>query len=300
MAGKMWFGTRGFETWVRAPAINPSYGRVGYSNGEQTGLNGTGFTSGSKSAHNTYQLTWSPTASRDAIRAIEDFADGVYDTVSGINLIYWIDPMAADKNVLPQNWATPSLAVEDGVPLVSDAFGRTRPIAVATPSNELRYPARSARYSMKSDSSTMELYIPIPPGYSAWVGIHGDTAAQDVIQVDRVRGATVVSTGAKPVVLPTTSLTRVNTEFSSADSSGIVLRFAKPTNSNTLVFILHGLMVQILPIGSPPKIGGFVSGQGHAGCQFVGKVQKTPYSAMLGEDGRVGASATLKETGMGL
>ena len=293
--GRMWFGTRGQEVWVPTPAINPDYGRTGYSSGVSQGLNGLGFLRESKSAHNSYSLSWPVTKTRDAVRTITDFADGIFDTQDGVNLIYWIDPMAADKNVLCQGWATPSLAAEDGVPLVTDQNGYRRPKAVPTPPNVNRYPARSAEYVINSTSVSVEQYVPIPPGYSAWVGIHGGALAQDRIIVQRVNGFTELGAAVEPTVLAAADSTRVNSEFSSVDSAGIVLKFA--TVASSITFTLYGLIVQILPTGQAPETGGFISGQGHSGCQFVGKPSKTPYSAKLD---RVGMTARLEETGMGL
>lgn len=298
MAGKMWFGTRGFETWVPAPAINPTYSRKGYSTGEVDTLNGLGYIDNSKSAHNRYSLSWNPTNSRSAIRLITDFADGVYDSQPGINPIYWIDPMAADSNVLAQGWASPHLATEDGVPLIFGEGRESRPLATPTPSNIYRYPARGARYTQRPGALTLEHYIPIPPGHSAWVGIHGDAASQNVFSVQRVNGYELVGAVVYPLVTGVDSDIRVNTEFSSSTSSGIVLQVTPATTVNR--FSIYGLIVQILPTGQTPKRGGFISGQGHSGCQFVGNPSVTPYSARLGEDGRVGASAVLKETGMAL
>lgn len=292
--GKTWFGTRGYETWIPTPAINPEYSRANYQTSSQF-TNGFFGSRESKNAHQVYMLSWSQAKTRDAIRLITDFADGVFDSVDDVNLIYWIDPMAADKNVLNQNMATCSLATEDGVSLITDADGFGQPVAVATPPNGLRYPARSARYTLTADSVTYEQYIPIPPGFSAWVGIHGSVDAQDLIVVQRVNGYIDVGAVVEPVILDVTDNTRVNTEFSSADSSGIVLKFA--TTVSDVTFDLSGMIVQILPTGTTPGLGDFISGQGHSGCQFIGKPGKTPLSAALD---RVGATARLEETGMGL
>jgi len=99
----------------------------------------------------------------------------------------------------------------------------------------------------------------------------------------------------KPLVLDSATNVRVNTEFPQTESSGIVVKFDPVTTSKT--FTLYGLIVQILPTGQAPAAGDFISGQGHSGCQFVGKPSKTPYSAKLD---RVGATARLEETGMGI
>lgn len=289
---KTWFGTRGFETWVPTPSINPDYARVGWSSGEQQGTSGEAFLRESKNAHNSYSLTWGPTNSRDAIRLITDFADGVYDSRDGINLIYWIEPMARDKNVLPQQMATPALGAEDAPALVTAADGSGRPKAVATPANGFRYPARSAQYTQVPTSLTYQQYIPIPKGFSAWVGVHGDTSG--VMQVQRVNGYISLGTPVIPAILGVDA-NLVNTEFSSDQSSGIVLGFT--TTATPRTFTLYGLVVQILPTGVPPVAQNFISGQGHSGCQFAGKPSKTPYSAVYD---RVALTARLVETGMTL
>lgn len=288
-----WFGTRGYETWIPTPAINPDYSRVGFSATNQY-VNGHAGHRESRTAHNVYVLSWSQAKSRDAIRAITDFADGVFDDQPDVNLIYWIDPMAADKNLLNQEWATPSLGCEDGIPLLSDSFGVSRPKPVPTPPNQLRYPARSAEFTLAADSHTMEQYIPLPPGYTVWVGVHGSPEAQGMIEIQPVIGRMEVGSAIEPTILAVTDQTRLNTAVDSTDARGIVLRFKAGA---TGTFVLSGLMVQVLRTGQVPAKGGFVSGQGNSGCQFIGKPSTTPYSAKLD---RVGATARLEETGMAL
>lgn len=293
MRRRMWFGTRGYETWVPTPAINPTYERSGFTARADYVGGGAGIRS-SKNAHNIYVLSWPPTKTRDEARLITDFADGIYDREDGVNLIYWIDPMARDKNVLSQAWATPSLATEDAPSLITDAYGFGRPESVPMPANAFRYPARAARYKQTPESITKEQYIPIPPGFSAWVGIHGAPDAAGRFYAQPVNGFATV---AAPVDLPVTGTTSalVDTEFSSAASSGIVLGI-HPTVS-TVQFTLYGLIVQILPQGQAPIPGNWISGQGHSGCQFQGSPSKTPYSAKLD---RVALTARLEETGMDL
>lgn len=292
MRGKTWFGTRGNELWVPTFTINPAYGRSGFSSTTE-GINGLVWVRDSKNAHNTYVLEWTP-RKRDDMRPISDFADGVYDDQDDVNLIYWIDKMAADKNVLSQAWAVPVLGAEDARPLVSDQYERQRPTASATPTNAARYPKRAATFTQTSTSVTLEQYIPIPPGFSAWVGVHGDGAAAGRVVIQPVNGYADVGSPIVPTVLGLVT-TRVNTEIPSGVASGIVLKFAATVSPVT--FTLYGLVVQILPTGQVPEIGDFISGQGHSGCQFEGKPAKTPYSSALD---RVAMTARLVETGMGL
>lgn len=294
MRRRTWFGTRGMETWVPTPAINPDYARSGYQARAEYLTGGAGIRA-SKNAHNRYTLSWGPTKSRDEVRLITDFAEHVYDTQDDIDLIYWIDPMAADKNVFAQAWATPSLGCEDAPPLITDSYGFGRPEAVSTPTNSFRFPARGARFSQDADSKTQEIYIPIPPGFAAWVGVHGDEDADERIFVQRVNGYTTVGAAVNMSTTGTLSDVRVTEEFSSAQSSGIVVGFN--ATDEPIQFILYGLCCQILPLGQPPVNGNWISGQGNAGCQFDGQPSKTPYSAKLD---RVALTAVLEETGMDL
>lgn len=57
---------------------------------------------------------------------------------------------------------------------------------------------------------------------------------------------------------------------------------------------LSGLILQVLPTGSVPAPGTFISGQGNSGCQFTEEPKETAYSARWD---LVGISAVLVETG---
>jgi hypothetical protein len=210
---------------------------------------------------------------RDELRPITDYADGIY----GNELIYFIDAMAMDKNVLPQHWAFPGQALFDAPPLVKN----TPPTAVPTPVNTLAYPTTSAVYTLGGTSQT--IWLPIPPGYTAWVGVHGEAS---LVPTDTAAVQGTVDGGA-PVALPflaVTDDTRFSTSF---DGTGLELTL---TGIGTLT--LSGLMVQMLPTGAVPATGGFISGQGHSGCRFENKPSETAYSAALD---KVGMAAKLIE-----
>lgn len=287
MSGKMWFGVRGNMRWVPAPAIDPDFSEFGWSS-SMLYLNGGAGVDASKSSHKEYSITWNM-ANRDLLRPITDYAGGIYDSVDGINLIYFLDPMTVDKNVLPQLWATPSQAKADGLTL----FPGQVPTLSTTPANALDLPTRSATY--KANTSGSSLYIPIPPGYTAWIGVYGSRTGAAAMQVTPTNGY-ISGTAADLTMLGYGDNSRFNAHYDGAAGSvdGILLSPKNLGAASTDTVTLSGLMVQILPTGQLPLVGNFVSGQGHSGCQFNGKPLQTPHSAKLD---LVAMSAKLVETG---
>jgi hypothetical protein len=277
----MWFGTRAYMQEVTDPQMDPDYETVGWGEATQY-LNGGLGSSSSVAAHREYFLSWG-LMSRAEVRRITDYADGVY----GTGLIYWVDPVAADQNVLPQSWATPSIGCYDGVPLAGDA----RPTASANGVLTQGYPAELATYTITDTDTLRSVFIPIPPGFSAWVGVHGATDAQDFVKVTPYTGS-VAGAVVYPTILTTATTTRVNTEIAGG-ATGLELSLDNTTGGT---FTLAGMIVQLLPAGVVPETGGFISGQGHSGCKFLGRPARVPYSTATGLD-LVGLSAKLGEVG---
>lgn len=285
---KMWFGVRGHMEWIRASAADQDFADVGWESQLQY-LSGQSSVRSSVGSHKEYSLLWN-TLSRDEARRITDYAAGVHDVSQSVNLIYFLDPMAMDRNVAPMIWAAPFSSLADGTTLVPGQA----PVSSVTPSNTLGYPARSVTYTANRVSSSF--YVPIPPGFTVWVGFHGSRTGTAGIQITPSNGFT----DGAPVtatVLSVSDTTRVADSFSSADWDGVTisLNMVNPGSSNTCT--ISGLVVQVLPTGTTPEAGGYISGQGNSGCQFLGKPLVTPRSAALDQ---VGLSATLVETGTAL
>ena len=277
----MWFGTRVFMQEVPDPTPDLEYPDTGWEASTQYENGGLGV-SQSVSKHGEYLLTWD-VMERAEVRKITDYADGVY----GTGLIYWLDPVAIDQNVLPQSWAVPALAAEDAIPLVGDA----RPATTDNTNFSQGYPAKKAVYTVTDASVSRSIFIPIPTGYVAWVGVHGETSAQDFIKVTPYVGA-VAGTPVYPTILGVATATRVNTEISAA--TGMELSVDVSEAGEGASFTVTGMIVQILPDGDTPETGGFISGQGHSGCRFMGRPVKTPYGT---RNNLVGLSVKLGEVG---
>jgi hypothetical protein len=251
----IYFGTRQVMQWLSGNiAINYPGSKMATGIASGSFLSGGSFVRHSVSGHKEFSLTWNP-SSRDDIRAITDYADGLF----GPGPFYWLDPFAWDKNLLPQYFASPFQGIYDG-PIWSGA--PTRPVTSITPANTLLYPVESATYTVSSTVNN-SVYIPIPNGYTAWVGVHGSTGTGGNVTVTPYTTATAAA-AATPLTMQTvTDPVLFSASFNGSAYVGIQIGLA-----GTGTVTLSGLMVQILPTGVTPNPGNFVSGQGHSGLGF--------------------------------
>lgn len=294
MVAQMWMATRTAGAWVKMPDSGLAFSPAGWAASQSS--SGTGFMNGgnavrrSKTTHMDYPMAWNIAKRLDA-STLRDFYTGVY----GPGLIYFIDPMAADLNVLPAQWAFPALACYDGVPLIAppNTGALVRPTNVPTPANTYNYPTETAQYNLSAAGLTSRsLYIPIPPGCDAWVGVQGTIDGTGGLRVTPVLRSTGASGAAVfPTMLPVAGSTRVNQNIPGSTNSGIVLDIATGT-ATTLA--LSGMCVQILPTGKAPTIGNFIGGLGHSGCDFDAAPAITALSSVLDQ---VSASWNLTEVG---
>lgn len=270
----MWIATERRGGWIPAPATGLDVSEVGYSESVSY-LNGGVFLRRSSGSHKEYQLKWNA-QSRDFVRQLTDLSSGLW----GKGLVYFLDPTAMDKNLLPQFMASPMLGAEGGPLLI----GEDEPALIETPFNPNNYPVDMAQYG--AGTTRYRHYLPIPPGYVAWVGTHGTTTA-GYMRVER-RGLTGSVLGTDTVEMQSVQDTnRFSRSYSSVNHSGLYIYL---DNNTTYA----GAMVQLLKIGETPKTGGFISGQGNSGCEFSSPPTQNVLSVALD---RVEASATLIEVG---
>lgn len=277
MVNQMWFGTRDYMTWVPAPAVNIDSSKVGW-NSTTNYLNGGAAVRRSIAAHKEYDLSWSM-KTRAEIRVISDFADRLF----GMGAIYWADPFAMDANMLPQSWAAPFMGGHDGIILSGKA---TRPMLVNTPGNANGYPTQSAVYTIGAEAKP-SVWIPIPPGYTAWVGASGGNGTGGRVVATPTTGPLSTGAAVNLTLLPESGTTRVNQSFSSTSYDGVLISLG---GAGTVT--LSGIIVQLLPTTATPATGAFISGQGHSGCQFTEQPTLTQYNAVLD---KVGLNAQLTE-----
>lgn len=263
MMRQMYFGTKKRMRWVKMFAPRPGYSMVGSSERMDFSNGGAGLRN-SVNGHMEYQLTWNTMTGEEA-RQVTDYAYGLY----GSDSIYFVDPAAAHQNVLNKAWSAPGLTAKDGVPLA----GRKRPRLVQNLDLSRDCPADMARYDLTATDERRSFYVPIPPGYVAWVSVRGDSDSTLGLTVQPTVGD--VNAGA-PTLLPVepTSSTGAPTSFAgSGGQSGISLSIE---GSKEGFITLGALMVQILHEGETANHARWISGQGASGCEFEGRVHPVP------------------------
>ena len=264
---------------VRAPSVNMPSAKQGFSNELQFTNGGTSVRR-STASHKRYTLTWN-SIERDDARVILDLADGLY----GPGEIYWYDPFVADRNMLPQWWASPFQGAYDGLPLNA----ATRGTLVDTPTNTLNFPLQSIEYTVVQNQSRT-VWIPVPTGYTAHVGAYGQDGTGGTVEVTPTLAGEDAATATTLTLLDVTDDSRFNATFAASSGyDGIELSLG---GAGTIT--LSGLMVQVLEDGVTPETGNFISGQGHSGVSFLTQPNYTPYSAVYT---RAGLAAQFVETG---
>jgi hypothetical protein len=276
-----YIGTRRRLFEMRAPSVNVPASKVGWSR-KIDYLNGGTSVRSSVSAHKQYTMSWNSIPTDEA-RLILDLADGIY----GTGPVYWFDPLINERNMLPQQFASPFQGLYDAIPL----NGNGRGTRIATPSNNLDMPSFSIEYTVDPAKKRPETWVPIPPGYTAHIGAYGQNVDGGAVIATPTIGPTQLGTPQTLTLLDVNNDARFNyTVSASAGNNGVLISLGGSGR-----VILTAMMVQVLKDGVSPKTGGFISGQGHSGCSFIQQPQYTPYSAAID---RVGLVAEFAEVGV--
>jgi hypothetical protein len=301
MAGQVYFGNANYQTWIPAPQSPMEAGSVGYSS-ETTFLNGRGFVKRSRASHRVFSPTWFGRQNDNTLtglNTIKDFQDGVY----GDGPFYWVDPFADDTNILPPHWAVPALAEKDW-PALDSVSAPT--FTAATYANG--YPYKYASYSMAaSQVGTKKLTIIIPSGYTLSFGWHHPAANTSAIAGPGVRITPYLrSTGAATTVQNPTSLIAGGTaRVSTVTTAGSMSQFDGATYSKIDIYLANGgattltativaMAAQLLPTGTAPSTGNFISGRGTTALEFSSFSSIQYYSSGI-DGGQIGLSVNLTE-----
>lgn len=282
MAGTVWFGTKEKMQWIEAPAVDVGATKLGYE-AQASFISGGAWVRRSKVAAKQYSLSWNMKRYEE-IQPLLDFADGIY----GNGYLYYVDPFITGRNVFPSYWATPAQNYYDGPMIVNN----TRPTLINNGSSLNGYPVESAQFTVTSTAKVPSVFIPIPQGYTIYIGAHGAVQSGNAsVTVTPVISSIANGTTVDLTLLSRSTLTRTN--YSLSYSSGYIGVTISLKSTSTGVIQLDGLIAQIAIDGAVASTGGFISGQGSSGMSFISQPSVTQYSAALD---RVGVSADLIET----
>lgn len=279
MERRVWFGTRDYMQWIPAPLTDVPAGRENWS-AAASFTNGGAWVRQSKAGAKKYEFSWNLLKRAD-IQPLVDYHDGIY----GDGFLYYSNPMWWDWNLAPAYLASPFINAYDG-PWIFDGV---RPELITNSEVENGYPLESAEYTVTSDSTCPEIYIPVPPGYTAHVGVHGEVTSGDA-SVEITKYATVAGGPTSDLTLLDKGSTRVNDSTEGNTYRGLGLKL---TSASTGTIRLDGVIVLILKDGRTPQTGAFRSGQGQSGMKFSERPEVSEYNAALDF---VGVSANLVET----
>lgn len=295
-----WFGTEEragfFATPLKGADSSPSAWGV-----DGTLLNGGGYAFNSFGSHKRYTYEWPQSSSPETAQMMKSYRDGTY----GRGLLYFLEPGIYRTNILPAQWADPSMSLDNEAP--SWVYG-INPLAVSTSGGaNLDLPVRSAQYDLidvtPQDTPTPDssLFIPVPTGHTLLLGAFYSASGTAGIFAAPVNnngtfGATVRLTE-KP-----NSDTEVVTDQISGDIRGVRIWVSREdtTPSSLTVAAMTARLIETADVSNPSKLakisaGPWIGGQGHSGCRFVG----TPSYVNNGpvEGGRVGFAASFAEVG---
>lgn len=296
--GKMWFGTTDYAQWIDAPNTGADMSPEGWGS---TGnlLNGGGWGVGSFGSHKMYAFEWKGSSAPRAAQLMKSYADGTY----GRGLLYFIDPLIYELNILPARWADPSMTLGyEGGALI---YGKEPQSVTNTSWREGGFPKNGVYYDLAGVAAGFRgredaLYIPIPEGYRLRLGaVYEYTGTGGVFYNAATATGEVNSSAVR--VQPSTfgSANKVG----GATISGVpgvwlwVGRSSSAASTLTLRSMCARLTkntataAEITRATTAPWIGGM----GHSGCRFSGP---PTYVATGGaQGGQAGYAASFIEVG---
>lgn len=295
---QMVFGTQRYLQMIEAPLRAADESPDGWSV-DGTLLNGGGYALNSFGSHKTYTYEWRGTSAPEVAQTMKSYADGTF----GREMIYFINPVTYKRNVLPAQWADPSMTLNyEGTSLVYGVEGE------ATPTSNFalnRLPVTSVHYNLNSTpfgyrGPADSVFVPGVESSVTYIGAMYQSTGSGGIYMSLVN--------ANDDVLLTIRLPEIGNSEQAILTSGYVtgqggsvgirLWIGREDASPGTVTV-SALSARVYPITvSDPAVlnGPWVGGMGHSGVRFLGKPTFVTNSAVIG-DGQVGFAASFIETG---
>lgn len=315
----MWFGTEDSMRWIPTPQSGAEMGAEGTHSGG-TLLGGGGFAQHSWGSHRVYDFEWPSSSSRQAAQLMKSYRDGTY----GRGLLYFVDPLTYDLNVLPARWADPSMGVGDeGSTLV---YG-IDPMGIKTTSRETHdLPVRSAHYDLSTIAVGYRgvedsVFIPLPEGYQMVIGAFYTATGSGGVFITEVSHSGIESAPIRLTPLSASGSYVANTSVSnvkgirlwvgksaagaaSVTLSAMTARLANPRSGPQPEAAMGygegaygegGYGGTLSPVMDAVMRGPWIGGMGHSGCKFSSVPTYVANSGVNG--GQVGYAVSLVEVG---
>lgn len=324
---QVWFGTADDMRWVPAPLAGAQGSEVRWRAVDQY-LNGGASVRQSTAAHQEINLTW-------GVQSTERLAP-VVSLLHQPGPFYYVDPIAAQSNIVPSYWASPQAWLDDGPALVPGVT----PTKVAGSGPSVNgYPTTSVRFTIAQPTAT-NIIIPVPDGYTLHMGVRGtggtyqlheasgeslfhlmsyvnDTVAYSPSvmtsepqlkihhseQVDFIPEDSPTDPNAGLVVVQNQPMAKMAEQgsLSPETATRTNMSFAGPgfatlELTSAGTYTISGIIGQILPNGTSPKAGGFLPGLGATALMLKDDPSITNYSAALPTAQR-GIAANFVEVG---
>lgn len=284
MAGLIYFGTGDKQSWIKAPSSGMRANLQGWSAENQL-LNGRAFIKRSAASHRRFEASWngSYNATEEAsLQNIVNYATGLYGSAP----YYFVDPFAANQNVMPPHWAAPMLTATDWPELATDLVPS---FTSSTVNNS--YPMKYVSYlTTDAYESSRKLTLIIPPGYKLAFGWHGPTGGSTtgVRIVPYLRSSGLVDAAINPNRITAGGTVRTNTNISGTTYSKVEI-FIATTLASTLN--ITAMIAQIIPVSASVASGGFIAGKGTTGLDFL-QAPTIEYMSSAINSGQIGMAAT--------
>ncbi len=278
LSNQMWFGTTQKMQLVRVPDQGMQRNRIGYSNSQQLENGRMYIYEPSRAKHLEYKFDFGIYEATGAggLDVYADYAQGFY----GTGRVHFADPMYYDQNVFSFAWSAPGLV--DRQYTLSATGGQ-----VATAANTVNQPATSMQTyvadSVANNTLDTSIYLPailpIPPGYTLWLGWCGSSANNGAIRMEQwTSGAASATTASNLTALSVTGTTRMNTSVASTAAEYVRIGYARSATGTLANVTVTSMMAQLWPTGVTPTLtGNFITGEGNDGCRFVDNAVQESY-----------------------
>ncbi len=164
-------------------------------------------------------------------------------------------------------------------------MSRQTPTFSVTVANSYQQPPQTATFQIvsganstpASNSLTPYALIPIPPGYTLWMGASGSATGTARVVVDMMNTGnppTVDNTTALPLQAAT-SATRLSTSFANGEYAKV---YINRTSTVASTITLTSMMAQLWPTGvTPVTTGNHIQGGGYRGMKFTDGATEEEY-----------------------